>query len=81
MAATGSVIDAKTVTDLLKASQIVVNLGSDEDPNYAGSAYAVGRARGIRDALAAVKNCKPKAGYEYDDCVAAIEALLAEVVR
>lgn len=59
----------------------VVNAGSAEEPNFFGSAEEIGRLRGIREALVAVRDCNPKAGYEYDDCVAAIVALLPEGVE
>lgn len=54
----------------------VINVGTAEKPNYAGPAWDVGVMRGIQMALEAVKNCNPAPGYEYDDCVAAIEDLL-----
>lgn len=66
-------------------TEFAINLGTLESPNYAGSAYAVGRARGIGEALDAVKAVDFGESFDADDavdlCVAAIEALLAKAVR
>jgi hypothetical protein len=59
----------------------VVNFGTAEKPNFGGSAYAMGRLHGIREALDAIRNGDIHAGYEYEDCVAAIKALLPEGVE
>lgn len=58
-------------------SSRVVNVGTTENSNYFGSAEAIGRLRGIREALEAVKNCKYTYDeYAHDACIEAVEALL-----
>ncbi|MFI6681861.1 hypothetical protein [Kribbella sp. NPDC050470] len=54
----------------------VVNAGTAENPNFFGSAYEMGRLQGVRDALEALKTAEIHDGYEYDECVAAVEALI-----
>ena len=59
----------------------VINVGTAEQPNFGGSAEEMGRLRGIREALDAVRTCELHAGYEYDDCEKAIVALLPKGVE
>ena len=58
----------------------VVNVGTKENPNFGGSAYAMGRLQGLRDALAALKALDPEDEYAYDECLEAVVALLPKGV-
>lgn len=50
----------------------VINLGSEEQPNFAGAAEAVGYARGIWTALDAVKSADENWGPPAEEVIRAL---------
>jgi hypothetical protein len=62
----------KGVVVVSEQSTQVVNAGTAENPNFFGSAYAMGRLHGIRDVLAALRALDPEDEYKCQDVVKAM---------